>query len=126
MHLDDVVTNPGGGGGVAFFQLTRGPAEVHLFTALGNDEAAQLVSDRVRATRAAVHIAYRNQPHTRDLVVVTPDRERTIFVQGEPLYPIMADPLPWDLLDGFDASYFTHLLRYRGIEVYLHKAELCR
>ncbi len=33
VHLDDVVTNPGGGGGLAFFQLTWGPAEVHLFTA---------------------------------------------------------------------------------------------
>ena len=107
VHLDDVVTIPGGGGGLAFFQLRRGPAEVHLFTAVGNDDAAQLVSDRVRATSAAVHIAYRNQPHTRDLVVVTPDGERTIFVQGEPLHPVMADPLPWDLLHGFDAIYCT-------------------
>ncbi len=107
VHLDDVVTIPGGGGGLAFFQLTRSAAEVHLFTALGNDDAAQLVSDRVHATNATVHIAYRNRPHTRDLVVVTPGGERTIFVQGEPLHPSMADPLPWDLLDGFDATYFT-------------------
>ena len=106
-HLDDVVTIPGAGGGLAFFQLTRSPAEVHLFTALGNDDAGQLVSDRVHATNATVHIAYRDRPHTRDLVVVTPDGERTIFVQGEPLHPIIADPLPWDLLDGFDAIYFT-------------------
>ncbi len=106
-HLDDVVTIPGGGGGLAFFQLTRSPAEVHLFTALGNDDGGQLVSDRVHATNATVHIAHRDRPHTRDLVVVTPDGRRTIFVQGEPLHPIIADPLPWDLLDGFDAIYFT-------------------
>lgn len=106
-HLDDVITIAGGGGGLAFFQLTRSPAEVHLFTALGNDDAGQLVSDRVHATNATVHIAYRDRPHTRDLVVVTPDGRRTIFVQGEPLHPIIADPLPWDLLDGFDAIYFT-------------------
>ena len=107
VHLDDFVTISGGGGGIAFFQLTRSPAEVHLFTALGNDDAARLVSDQVRATNAAVYIAYREQPHTRDLVVVTPNGERTIFVQGEPLHPTVADPLSWDLLDGFDAIYFT-------------------
>jgi ribokinase len=98
---------PGGGGGVAFFQLAKSPAELHLFTALGNDDAAVLVRGELRRTSARIHAAQRAEPHTRDLVMLTPDGERTIVVVGEPLHPSAADPLPWDLLAGFDAVYFT-------------------
>lgn len=56
-HLEAPRWFPGGGGGVAFFQLTRCPAEVLLFTALGNDEAAAEVQRRLAATRARVHAA---------------------------------------------------------------------
>ena len=107
VHLDELFTIAGGGGGLAFFQLTHSPAELHLFTALGNDDAGGFVSDQIRATGASIYVAHRDQPHTRDLVLVTPEGERTIFVQGEPLHPELADPLPWDLLAGFDAVYFT-------------------
>ena len=107
VHLDEVVTIAGGGGGLAFFQLIRSPAELHLFSALGNDDSARFVDDQIHATKASIHVAHRDQPHTRDLVLVTPEGERTIFVQGEPLHPDLADPLPWDLIDGFDAAYFT-------------------
>jgi ribokinase len=106
-HLEAPITLPGGGGGIAFFQLARSPAEVHLFTALGAGEAAGEVEARVRATGAAVHAARREAPHTRDLVMITPDGERTIVVVGEPLHPERADPLPWDLLATCDAAYFT-------------------
>ena len=107
VHLDEVVTIAGGGGGLAFFQLIRSPAELHLFSALGNDDSARFVDDQIHATKASIHVAHRDQPHTRDLVLVTPEGERTIFVQGEPLHPALADPLAWDLIDGFDAAYFT-------------------
>ncbi len=107
VHLDEVVTIAGGGGGLAFFQLNRSPAELYLFSALGNDDSARFVDDRIHATKASIHVAHRDQPHTRDLVLITPEGERTIFVQGEPLHPNLADPLPWDLIDGFDAAYFT-------------------
>ena len=107
VHLDEVVTIAGGGGGLAFFQLIRSPAELHLFSALGNDDSARFVEDQLHATKASIHVAHRDQPHTRDLVLVTPEGERTIFVQGEPLHPTLADPLPWDLIEGFDAAYFT-------------------
>src|SRR5262249_14631581 len=46
-------------------------------------------------------------PHTRDLVLITPDGERTIVVVGEPLHPERADPLPWEKLSSCDAAYFT-------------------
>jgi ribokinase len=107
LHLDQPFVIAAGGGGIAFFQLARSPAELHLFTALGNDDAAHDVEGRIAATDARVHAARRDEPHTRDLVLITPDGERTIVVVGEPLHPRLDDPLPWDLLAGCDAVYFT-------------------
>jgi len=106
-HLTDTRWIPGGGGGTAFFQLTRGPGEIHLFTAIGNDDAGAAVLARVQATGARVHAARRDEPHTRDMVLITPDGERTIVVAGEPLQPRRDDALPWDLLATCDAAYFT-------------------
>lgn len=106
-HLESPRWFPGGGGGVAFSQLVKGPAEVHLFTALGNDEAAVQVEEEIAGTGAWIHAARRDEPHTRDLVMITPDGERTIVVVGEPLHPRGVDVLPWDLLAGCDAAYFT-------------------
>jgi len=106
-HLETPRWLPGGGGGIAFFQLIRSPAEVHLFTALGDDEAAGAVEQRLRATPARLHLAPRATAHTRDLVMVTPDGERTIVVVGEPLHPQRNDPLPWEILGSCDAAYFT-------------------
>jgi ribokinase len=107
IHLEQPLVIAAGGGGIAFFQLTRSPAELHLFTAFGNDDAARSVERRVTATNAHIHAALRDEPHTRDLVLVTPDAERTILVVGEPLHPRHDDPLPWDALDSCDAAYFT-------------------
>lgn len=107
-HVDQPVTIPGGGGGIAFFQLTRSPGELHLFTAVGNDDAGAFVRDEVEKTKARIHAVERPAPHTRDVVLVTRlRRERTIFVLGEPLHPLLTDPLPWELLPSFDAVYFT-------------------
>jgi ribokinase len=107
VHLESPRWFPGGGGGVAFSQLVKSSAEVHLFSALGNDEAAAQVEEEVARTGAAIHAARRDEPHTRDLVMVTPDGERTIVVAGEPLHPRGADALPWRILAGCDAAYFT-------------------
>jgi ribokinase len=106
-HLTDTRWIPGGGGGTAFYQLTRSPGEIHLFTAIGNDDAGVAVLARVQATGARVHAARRDEPHTRDTVLITPDGERTIVVAGEPLQPRRDDALPWDLLATCDAAYFT-------------------
>ena len=114
-HLEHPRFLAGGGGGIAFFQLTRGAAEVHLFTALGDDEAGREVEAALAATGAHVYAARRASPHTRDLVLLprgaahpgAPAGDRAIVVVGEPLHPARADPLPWDLLAGCDAAYFT-------------------
>jgi ribokinase len=107
VHLESPHWFPGGGGGVAFSQLVKSSAEVHLFTAIGNDEAAEQVEDEITRTGARIHAARRDEPHTRDVVLITPDGERTIVVVGEPLHPRGVDPLPWNLLASCDAAYFT-------------------
>jgi ribokinase len=106
-HLEGPRFFPGGGGGVAFFQLTRSDAEVLLFTALGNDEGARQVEERLLRSGASIHATRRDAPHTRDVVMITPDGERTIVVVGEPLHPARADALPWESLAECDATYFT-------------------
>ncbi len=107
LHLDGPFVIAGGGGGIAFAQFAKSSAELHLFTALGNDDAALVVAKHVEATGAHVHAARREVPHTRDVVLITPGGERTIIVVGEPLHPRRDDPLPWELLATCDAAYFT-------------------
>jgi ribokinase len=106
-HLESPEETPGGGGGIAFYQLVNSDAEIHLFTALGNDDAAELVSERLVQSKAIVHWAFRDTPHTRDVVMIDPAGERTIVVVGEPLHPTARDPLPWHILGDLDAVYFT-------------------
>lgn len=106
-HLQGPRDFPGGGGGVAFYQMTLGPTEVHLFTAFGSDEAGAWAAAEVARTGASVHGARRAGPHTRDVVMVTPEGERTVVVVGEPLHPRGDDPLPWGLLATCDGAYFT-------------------
>lgn len=106
-HLGSPQTFPGGGGGLAFSQLCRGDAELHLFTAIGDDEAGATVEAALRDTDAVLHLARRPQPHTRDVVMVDASGERTILVLGPPLHPEPEDPLPWELLERMDAVYFT-------------------
>jgi ribokinase len=107
VHLGAVRWLPGGGGGVAFAQLSRGDAEVHLFSAVGDDEAGARVAAAVAATGARVHLVHRATPHTRTVAMIGPDGERTIVVVGQPLHPRADDPLPWDVLARCDAAYFT-------------------
>ncbi len=106
-HLESPEQFGGGGGGVAFYQLAASDAELHLFTALGDDEAGAFIEQELAKTRATVHAARRRAPHTRDLVMIDPSGERTIVVVGQPLHPRASDPLPWELLAGLDAVYFT-------------------
>ncbi len=107
VHLREPHVIPGGGGGIALFQIVRSTAEVHLFTALGNDDGARFIEHAIYATPATIHAARRDVPHTRDVAMIDPSGERTIVVVGEPLHPRADDLLPWDLLGDLDAVYFT-------------------
>lgn len=107
LHLAAPTYVAGGGGAITFFQLVQSPAEVHFFTALGNDAAAREVETALVASGAAIHAARREHPHHRDLVLVTPEGERTIVVMQPPLHPKLGEPLPWDLFATCDAVFFT-------------------
>ncbi|MDE3094920.1 MAG: sugar kinase [Chloroflexota bacterium] len=106
-HGDGPLWIAGGGGGITFAQLARSPADLHLFTAFGNDDAAAAVRARADATGATVHAAHRGEPQTRDIVLLTPGGERTILVVGRPLHATLDDPLAWDILPTCRAVFFT-------------------
>ena len=107
LHLDDPRRFAGGGGAMAFRQLTKGGAEVHFFTALGGDDAARDAEAELAALPGRLHAGRRARPHPRAVVLVPPEGDRTIVVVGRPLQPEASDPLPYDLLAGCDGVYFT-------------------
>jgi ribokinase len=107
LHLERPTVMAGGGGAITFFQLARSPADVHFFTALGDDAAGAEVERALRASGRVIHVARRPHAHHRDLVLVTPDGERTIVVMQPPLHPQLADPLPWNVFAECDAVFFT-------------------
>lgn len=107
LHLLAPRAFAGGGGGVAAFQLAKSAHELHVFTAFGADDAGRFVARELAATGAVVHAVQRSEPHTRDVVMVTDDAQRTIVVVGAPLHPRRDDALPWELLATCDAVYFT-------------------
>jgi ribokinase len=98
-----------GGGGIAFAQLCKSDAELHFFTAVGDDEAGRAVEAKIGAVPAQVHIhaARRAAPHPRVVVLVDDEGRRTILVTAPPLQPAASDALPWSLLADCDAVYFT-------------------
>ena len=109
IHLRDARFLSGGGGGIAFAQLCRSDAEIHLFTAVGHDETGQSVEASLRGTpeRVHIHAAVRAVNHPRVVVIVDEGGHRTIVVPHDPLQPASTDPLPWSILAGCDAVYFT-------------------
>ncbi len=109
IHLRHPRFLPAGGGGIAFAQLCRSDAEVHFFTAIGDDAAGDAVRARLAAVRAGVHIhaAVRAEPHPRVVVMVDAEGKRTIVVTGAPLQAAATDALPWSVLRDCDAAYFT-------------------
>jgi ribokinase len=109
VHLREPRFLPGGGGGVAFAQLCRSDAEIHLFTALGHDDAGRAIAARLALSPAhvQVHAASRPVDHPRVVVILDDSAHRTVVVTRAPLQPAASDPLPWALLAGCDAVYFT-------------------
>jgi ribokinase len=105
-YLENPVTLAAGGGGVAFHQLASSEAEVHFFTALGSDPVGEAARAELEA-RGHLHAARRPAPHTRGIAMIDPTGERTIVIAGEPQHPRLEDPLPWALLGGMNAVYFT-------------------
>src|SRR4051812_8816509 len=73
---------PGGGGGIAFAQLCRSEAEIHLYTAVGSDEAGRAVAARLGSAtpRIQIHAVVRAVEHPRVVVLIDENGQRTIVV----------------------------------------------
>lgn len=107
-HMQDARVIPGGGGALAFAQLAQSDAELHFFTAVGDDDAGRVVLARL-ADRPGIHVhaARRAEPHPRVVVMVDRAGRRTIVVTRPPLQAAASDALPWSTLAICDAVYFT-------------------
>jgi ribokinase len=109
IHLRDPRFAAAGGGGIAFAQFCKSDAEVHFFTAIGNDGGGRRVREAIdRAPgRVHVHAAVRGEPHPRVVVMIDAQGRRTIVVTGAPLQARASDDLPWSVFASCDAAYFT-------------------
>jgi ribokinase len=108
VHATDAFEEPAGGGAVAAVQLARLAGDAVLITALGDDEHARRTVVRMRHLGVDVHAATRAGRTRRAVTLVDDAGERTIITFGSRLEPLAADEqLPWGLLEGVDAVYFT-------------------
>ena len=106
-HASQTWSGAGGGGGVAAQQLARLAGSCELFTALGDDEIGRRAVEELEGAGVRVHAARRAGPTRQAVCLVDRTGERTITTLGPRLEAVGADPLPWELLDGADAVYFT-------------------
>jgi ribokinase len=109
VHLAGTRFLAAGGGGIAFAQMCKSDAEVHFFTAVGDDAGGRAVLARISSAgpHVQVHAAERAGEHPRVVVIVGADGRRSIIVTRPPLQPAASDPLPWSTLGTCDAVYFT-------------------
>ena len=104
----ETFVEPAGGGAVAAVQLARLAGECVLYTALGDDDIAPKVIDRLGQLGVRVEAVRRAGKATRRALVYLDDaHERTITTLGERHHPTCDDPLPWDELAAVDAVYFV-------------------
>jgi len=107
VHGEQAWSVPGGGGGITAVLLGRLAGEVHLFTALGDDELGRRCRDALGELGVQVHAAWRPEAQRRALVHLDTERERAITVVGPRADPAGGDDLPWELLDEADAVFLT-------------------
>ncbi len=107
VHAHEWWEEPGGGGAGAAVQLAKLAGRADFFTALGDDEVAVQTRTILEAQGVAVHAAIRPEATRRAATHLDDVGERTITVLGNRLEPSGSDHLPWELLSGVDAVYFT-------------------
>jgi ribokinase len=106
IHADETFMLAAGGGGVAATQLVKLAETARFYTALGDDPAGRAAAVQFSAGGITVEAAWRDETR-RAFTFLSADHERTITVLGERLVPHGADELEWDVLDDYDAVYFT-------------------
>jgi len=107
IHALEAWEEPGGGGSVAAVQLAKLAGECTFFAALGDDPLGHRAHRDLGALGVRVEAVFRPIPQRRGFTFIDASGERTITVMGERMGPNGADPLPWDVLDGTGAVYFT-------------------
>ena len=107
VHASDAFELPAGGGAVAAVQLAKLTGACDFFTAVGDDGYGVRSVEELTALGVTVHAAVREAPTRKAVTLIDSGGERTITTLGERLEPRASDPLPWDRLDGVDASYVT-------------------
>ncbi len=107
VHAGGTWSEAAGGGAVAAVQLARLAGGAALYTALGEDDLGRRARARLEELGVSVYAAPRAEPTRRALTFVDDAGERTITTLGNRLAPAGADDLPWELLDGADAVFFT-------------------
>ena len=107
VHADESWEQAAGGGSVAAVQLAQLADSVDFFTALGNDEPAQLARAELEARGVTVHATSVEAPQRSGFTLIDDTGERTITTIGRKLHPRGHDEsLPWHELARCDAVYF--------------------
>ena len=107
VHAHEWWEEPGGGGAGAAVQLAKLAGHADFFTALGDDDVAVQTRTILEGQGVTVHAASRAEATRRAVTHLDDVGERTITVLGDRLEPTGSDDLPWELLDGAHAVYFT-------------------
>jgi ribokinase len=107
IHAEGGFLRAGGGGGVAAAVLAELGAEVHFFTALGDDVAGHAAVAQLEERGVRMHVAWRAEPTRRAVTLLEPSGERTIITLGERLEPRGSDELDWERLRDAGSVYFT-------------------
>jgi ribokinase len=97
----------GGAGSVVAKVLSDLGAEVDFFCALGRDPHGESACAELREHGIRVHVAWREAPTRRAVVLLVGGGERTIVTIGDRLHPVGEDDLDWTRLDGAEGAYFT-------------------
>jgi ribokinase len=101
-------TEAAGAAAVAASQMRKLGGDATLFTALGDDELGHRAKLELEALGLRVEAVFRpGIAQRRGFAFIDASGERTITTIGQRLGPSGDDPLPWTLLDGADAVYFT-------------------
>lgn len=107
VHVEESWEQAAGGGSVAAVQLSKLAESVDFFTALGNDERAELAREELSARGISVHASALDAPQRSGFVYLDETGERTITTVGRKLHPRgHDDSLPWHELARCDAVYF--------------------
>ncbi len=107
-HGNQLEEKPAGGGAVSALKMGQlSHHQVHFFTSLGKDNIGKECFKQLTSMGLKLHVAWRDKPTRRGFSFVDKNGDRAITVIGERLQPIAKDPLPWDLLNGFDGVFIT-------------------